>query len=535
MALPTRKPTRQESARRRAASPPVLVLALTASGSRTLQRQVYDGLRDAILAGRFRPGTRLPSTRVLAAELGVSRNTVTAAFEQLRSEGYVCGRRGGGTRVRDALPDAMLIVRAPDTAQKPARLAIAPTRAAHMAHSHAAEEAPILSRAGARLFHQGSALIARAGSPPVPFRISGPATDEFPERLWAKLTARSLRAGFAHGYDAHPAGQLPLREAIASYLVNARGARCTRDQVMVVSGTQQALDLTARVLLDVDDAVWMEDPGYPGAQAVFSAAGARLVPVSIDADGLDVRAAELKAPNARLAYVTPSHQFPLGVVMSAPRRMALLAWARRTKAWIIEDDYDSEFRYSGRPLPCLQGLEAQHCGDAPSRVIYIGTFNKSLSSGVRVGYLVVPDALIDTMLAARAVMDRHAPTFVQGVLADFIGEGHYARHLRRLRAVHSARQQVLVDAVRDDLHGVLQLTPDSAGLHLIALLQNDLTDVAAAELCTQHGVETTPLSRFVLDPTAHVVPQALLLSYAGFNESAIRRAVGSMRAALLRT
>ena len=569
--MPTRRvksAQRKPTTGRRLADAPLVLLPLDAVGGRSLQRQIYDGLRDAILSQRFRPGARLPSTRALATELGVSRNTVTVAFEQLRSEGYIAGKRGGGTRVRDALPDAILAVsHAPDRAHKSnsarrnatardstvrdSNVRSSNVRSSNVSDSDRGDSSlrvsasrganiqnavpPRLSSRGAYLAAQGAALIGPSGTPPAAFRLGVPANDVFPDRIWARLTARQWRARTVHRIDAHPAGELVLRDAIASYLVHARGARCTSEQVIVVSGTQQALDVAARVLLDVGDAVWLEDPGYGGAQAVFAASGARVIPVPVDADGLDVLAAEQREPNARLAYVTPSHQFPLGCVMSAPRRLALLAWAQRACTWILEDDYDSEFRYAGRPLPCLQGLESgQLHNDQSARVLYVGTFNKSLVPGIRIGYLVVPDALIDPMLAARVAMDRHPPTFEQGILSAFIGEGHYARHLRRLRAIYSDRQRVLLDAARSELEGMLELTPDVAGLHLIGTLRNGMSDIDATARAARLGVETTPLSRFTLDPVAHPIPQALLLSYAGFDETAIRRAVRLLRDALAR-
>jgi GntR family transcriptional regulator/MocR family aminotransferase len=291
----------------------------------------------------------------------------------------------------------------------------------------------------------------------------------------------------------------------------------------------------------------VEDPGYAGAHAVLAAAGARLVPVPVDGEGLDVAAGERAAPDARLAYVTPSHQFPLGAVMSAPRRLALLAWARRSGAWVVEDDYDSEFRYTGRPLPCLQGLDAeQRPAGEPARVLYIGTFNKTLVPGLRLGYLVVPDALVDAMRAARAATDRHAPTLVQGVLADFIGEGHFARHLRRVRALYAERQAALVDAAAATLPDLLALAPDAAGLHLVGWLPPGVGDEAAARAARAEGVELFPLSRYALTARgahgtygAYGAPEdgaptrdAVLLSYAGFDPRALRAAVRRLRRAL---
>ncbi|MBV9109654.1 MAG: PLP-dependent aminotransferase family protein, partial [Gemmatimonadetes bacterium] len=277
---------------------------------------------------------------------------------------------------------------------------------------------------------------------------------------------------------------------------------------------------------------WIEDPGYNGAQSAIAAAGARLVPVPVDGDGLDVAEGERRAPDARLAFVTPSHQFPLGTVMSAPRRLALLGWARRAGAWIFEDDYDSEFRYTGRPLPSLQGLEAEWLQPGePAHVVYAGTFNKTLVPGLRLGYLVVPRELVDPLRAARAATERHASSFEQGVLADFLREGHYARHLRRLRALYSERQGALLHAAREEMDGLLALEPDPAGLHLVGRLPLGVSDADAAAAAQAGGVAVYPLSRFTLDP-ASASAGALLLGYSALGEEQIRDGVRRLARAL---
>jgi GntR family transcriptional regulator/MocR family aminotransferase len=316
-------------------------------------------------------------------------------------------------------------------------------------------------------------------------------------------------------------------------VVNARAARCTAEQVLVVSGAQQALDLVARLLLDPGDPVWMEDPGYYGARMAFAAAGARQVPVPVDAEGLEVAAGERAEPHARLAYVTPSHQFPLGAVMSAPRRLALLSWARAADAWVVEDDYDSEFRYQGRPLPCLQGLEAERRSpDELARVIYVGTFSKTLAPGLRLGFLVVPDELVDAFRAARAAIDRHPPSLAQAVLADFMAEGHFARHVRRVRALYAERQAVLLAAAAETLAGLLTLEPDPAGLHLVGWLPDGLSDTDVAEAAAVEGVVVSPLSRQVVGAHAGGPGRgALLLGYAGFGPGQLRSGVRRLRRA----
>ncbi len=508
--------------RRRVADGGDLFVRLDPASSRPLYIQLYEGLRDAILAGRLRGGERLPSTRVLAADLGVARNTVIVAYDRLRAEGYVDGRRGGGTRVRGVLPDTLLSVHPPGGGGKKRKPGVGVE-----ARSVAAK----LSARGAALAAAGAGMAERVGAAPMPFQLGVPALDAFPSRLWARLMARRWRRGGVVLGAGDPAGEPALREAIAAYVVNARGAHCTADQVFVVSGMQQAVDLAARVLLDPGDPVWVEDPGYPGAHAVLRSLGVHLAPVPVDEEGLDVATGERTAPDARAVYVTPSHQFPLGAVMSASRRLALLAWARRTGAWIFEDDYDSEFRYAGRPLPCLQGLEAERRDpDTPARVLYIGTFSKVLVPGLRLAYLIIPDELVDAFRAARAALDRYAPTPVQGVLADFIGEGHYARHVRRVRALYAERQATLLAAASDELSGLLELSPNAAGLHLVGWLPSGVDEEAATRAAAAEGVQVYPISRYTL--AAHTPRAGLVLGYAGFDHASIRAGVKGLGRAL---
>jgi GntR family transcriptional regulator / MocR family aminotransferase len=283
------------------------------------------------------------------------------------------------------------------------------------------------------------------------------------------------------------------------------------------------------VLVDAGDTVWMEDPGYTGARAAFAGAGARVIDVPVDDEGMEVSAGERAAPDARLAYVTPSHQFPLGTIMSASRRLSLLNWARRANAWVLEDDYDSEFRYSGRPVPCLQGLDAERGGAA--RVLYIGTFSKTLAPALRLGYLIVPDELVDVFRVARAIAGGHSPTLDQGVLADFIGEGHYVRHVRRVRALCAERQQVLLEAARAELGDAMQLAPDAAGLHMVGWMAPGANDAKAAESAAGAGVEVTPLSLYYSVPPRN---GALLLGYAAFGDEEIRMAIRKLSRVLSR-
>ena len=515
-----------EPKRRRGAGSPVVHLELDADAAVPMYRQVYEGLREAILSGRLARGARLPSSRALAADLGVARNTVLQAFDQLRSEGYLHGRRGGGTRAREVIPDALVTVpRAAKESRTTTNRAPRTPGSASRARSSEGQERPRLSQRGRTLVRSGATLI-RAAGPHVPFELGVPAHDAFPRRLWGQLTARRWRRGDVDLGELEPAGEASLRAAIADYLATARGVRCTADQVFVLNGAQQALHLAAQLLLDPGDRVWIEEPGYVGARVAFEAAGARLVPVPVDDDGLDVAAGARRARDARLAYVTPSHQFPLGVVMSAARRLQLLEWARANGAWIIEDDYDSEFRYSGRPLPCMQGLEAARGDGSPSRVLYVGTFSKTLVSGLRIGYMVVPDALIDAFRAARSTVDRHTPTIYQQVLADFIGEGHYFRHIRHVRNLCGERQAALVDAAATRLDGLLRIQADPAGLHLLGRLAPGIRDTDAQRAAMARGIRSWALSGFYLgDPPP---AGAMVLGYGGFDEAEIRRAVGEL-------
>ncbi len=320
-----------------------------------------------------------------------------------------------------------------------------------------------------------------------------------------------------------PGGYAPLREAIAEYVRLARGARCLTEQVIVTSGSQQGVDLAARVLLDPGDAVWMEDPGYVGARTALHVAGARLIPVPVDAEGLVVQRGEQLAPGARLVYVSPSHQFPLGVTMSAARRLALLRWASRAGAWILEDDYDSEFRYEARPLAALQGM------DEDGRVIYVGTFSKTLFPALRLGYLIVPLELVDVFRSARAVSDRQSPTMDQVVLADFLVGGHFARHVRRMRRLYAERQEVLVDAVRRHLGQRLQVNPSAAGMHLLGWLEPGVDDEVASARAATRGIEAAPLSRYGIERPGR---GGLLLGWAGYSAEAIRDGVVKLGEAL---
>jgi GntR family transcriptional regulator / MocR family aminotransferase len=504
-------PRRSRRARTRVADAAPLLVPLDFAAREPLHRQIYEGVRAGILAGRFAANMRLPSTRVLAEELGVARNTVVLAFDQLVAEGYLSTRRGGGTRVRAAVPDSLISVHAPHSARRAVRETVAPMN--ERARS-------LLPARFAQVVARHPEIGVRRDGAVVPFALGMPAIDAFPFELWARITSRRWRSGAVFLGSAATAGDEALRNAIVAYVTSSRGARCAPEQVFIVSGAQQALDLCARVLLEAGDPVWMEDPGYAGARAALAAAGARVIDVPVDDEGMDVSAGERVAPDARLAYVTPSHQYPLGTVMSASRRLSLLNWARRVNGWVLEDDYDSEFRYAGRPIPCLQGLDAERGGAA--RVLYIGTFSKTLAPALRLGYLIVPEELVDVFRVARAIAGGHSPTLEQGVLADFIGEGHYVRHVRRVRALCAERQQALLEAVRGQIGDAMHLAPDAAGLHMVGWLAPGANDAEVAQAAARAGVDASPLSAH-----SSVAPRrgALLLGYAAFDEREIRAGV----------
>lgn len=485
-------------------------LSLDRQSSLSLYRQLYDGVRGMILDGQLRAGTRLPSTRDLAAELGLARATVQNAFEQLLAEGYVQGRIGSGTYVADVLPEDRWT-----RTQEKRKLRTPKAQVTRHAVSQQGELLLSVAR---------STSLRLASTRAKAFSTGVSALAEFPFSAWGRLMSRNWRRKRPEllAYQ-HSAGYLPLREALASYLGPARGVRCSPEQVIIVAGSQQALDLSARVLLNPADEVWVEDPGYPGARGALLSAGAKLVPVPVDESGLIVAHGVVRAPQARLACITPSHQFPLGATLSLSRRLALLEWADRAGAWILEDDYDSEYRFSGRPLMALQGL------DTEGRVIYIGTFSKTLFPALRLGYVVVPPDLVDAFTAARYVADRHSSSLEQATLADFIAEGHFARHIRRMRALYAERQAVLIDAVSHDLGGRLEIAPAETGMHLVAWLPKGMDDVAVSKKAAAHQVETAPLSSYSLSPLKR---GALLLGYGGVNAMEIRAGVRRLAQAL---
>jgi len=455
-----------------------------------LHRQVYDELRRGILSGRFTPGDRLPSTRELATSLRVARATVATAYDQLVAEGYLDGQRGAGTFVCRELPEQPLQPPRPQEART--------------------------TESGVRLSAFVTRLGPRAPLPPTPagsisLSSTNPDSALFPFPVWNRLVRQHLRrmSPGLHRYAPDGAGHGALREAVASYLGRSRAVQCRAEQVVVVNGSQQALDLCARVLIDPGDHVMVEEPGYPDARQLFTAAGARVRPVAVDADGLLVSAIP---SSVRLAHVTPSHQYPSGVSMSLARRLELLAWARARRAVVIENDYDSEFRYGGAPLPSLQGL-----GDA-SRVVYVGTFSLAMFPGLRIGYLVLPPSLVEPFLRAKWSADRHTAQLEQAALADFIREGHLERHIRRMRRVYKRRREALLGALARHFGGRATVVGDAAGLHVV--VRFDGPDMAARAARCGVGLVSTRSCYAEAAPA-----NEFILRFSGVGERALTEAV----------
>jgi GntR family transcriptional regulator/MocR family aminotransferase len=469
------------------------VVALDRRLARPLHRQLYDGYRDAILDGRLRPGQRLPSTRSLAHDLRVSRIPVVMAFEQLVAEGYLESRVGAGTFVSTALP-----VPASVQPRRPRPRLLPPDR--------------LPPRLEPRLDLRG------------PFRVGQPALDEFPAVLWARLIARHARRMTRRlmTYE-DPMGVPALREALAAHLGTVRSVACSPEQILIVSGSQQALALAAQVLIEPGDAAWLEEPGYGGARDALLLAGARIVPVPVDSEGLDVAEGIARASDARVAYTTPSHQYPLGVIMSAPRRLQLLDWARRRGAWLLEDDYDSEYRYDGPPLASLHHL------DDDARVIYVGTFSKILFPAVRVGYLVIPPDLVGRFRRLREAMDVFPAPLHQAALAELIRDGHFARHLRRMRGIYAERRRALEGALERELPA-LRVVGHHAGMHLVVMLSPDVRDRDVAARAARRGISVIPLSSCYGGRRARY---GLMLGYGSTRLAEIPDAVRRLKAALL--
>ncbi|MEM8640616.1 MAG: PLP-dependent aminotransferase family protein [Cyanobacteria bacterium P01_G01_bin.54] len=483
-----------------------LALCLERTAATPLYQQLAAALRMAVLQKRLKPSQQLPPSRVFAESLGISRVTVTQSYDQLVSEGYLETRRGAGTFVCAQLPETYLQT-----------VAIAPETTASTALNQ-------LSRFGTDLQTDLQTAQPLRGPDPqcqINFRYGNPATELFPLSLWRRLLNRHCQASpVLLDYGADGAGYLPLRAAIADYLGRSRAVQCQPEQVIIVNGSQQALDLIARLTLDAGDWVAVEDPGYLGARYCFTGQGANLQPIPVDAEGLDV-AALRQCPQhpCKLLYVTPSHQFPTGVTLSLARRLALLDWAQETGTLIVEDDYDGEYRYGDQPIPALQGLDRNH------RVIYVGTFSKILFPALRLGYLVVPPAWISLMSRAKWLCDRHSPLLAQYALTDFLTEGHFERHIRRMRHRYNQRRQVLVQVLKEQFGDRVTILGENAGIHLMVKLTTTLTDEVMIQRAAAVDVGVMSAQGYYLRK-----PQAgaFIFGYAQLDEAQIEQGIRAL-------
>ncbi|MCK2044627.1 PLP-dependent aminotransferase family protein [Chromohalobacter moromii] len=465
-----------------------LNLQLAEPDARTLGQRLYDALRGGIQQGRLPPGSALPSSRQLAASLGMGRNTVLSAVDLLIAEGFLVSRPGAGVFVADWQWGTQQRLEAPEP------LSVA------------------LSQRGERLLE----FTAPSSERHTAFAPGVPALDRFPRERWQRLLRRHQQRAPVEWFDYQNVGGVStLREVLCDYLRLARSVRCRPEQILITQGAQQGFELIARLLADVGDSVWMEEPGYGGAQACFASAGLALQPVPVDGDGLNVASLRSETPSPKLIYVTPSHQYPCGATLPMSRRAALLALAQRHGAWIIEDDYDSEFRYTSAPIASLQGL----MDNAP--VIYVGTFSKVLYPGLRLGYLVLPPSLVASFQRINARLHREGQYVAQAALADFIGEGHFSRHVARMRRCYRHRQSALRQALAPAVSNGLALSAGHAGMHLVAYLESHELENELVHQGKQAGLRLSPLSGFYLQAPGQ---PGLVLGYAGATEAEIERA-----------
>jgi GntR family transcriptional regulator/MocR family aminotransferase len=480
------------------------MVRLDRTAAEPLHQQLFRQIRDELRSGTFsRSSSRLPSSRALAADLGISRLTVNLAFAELQSEGYLITKAGSGTFVADPMPDAFLNAGKADASPQMAQETRVSNRVSKIPDQRVGPE-----------FDLGPTNAA----PGVLLQSGIPAVDEFPVAIWERLRAQLLAKKGANllRYGSNR-GDADLRKAVAAYLCDFRGAHCHPDQILIVAGMQQAMLISAMAVLDPVDVAWIEDPGFHQARRVFALAGATIVPRPVDKEGLVIHGARRRHP-PKIIYVTPSHQFPLGVTMSLKRRKALLEFAQTCGAYILEDDYNAEFRFTGPPLPCLQGL------DRSGRVIYAGTMSKILYPSLRLGYLLVPAPLADAVAKLRTAMDQHSPTIDQATLARFITEGFYLSHVRRMRKIYSERREIFIEHFNKLLGDRFTLEIADAGLHALAWFRSE-KDLPFLRAAPNLGVKISPLSFFCIDAK---LPPALLLGFAAWSPAQIREGIGRL-------
>jgi GntR family transcriptional regulator/MocR family aminotransferase len=464
-----------------------------------LYLQVYEQFREMILSQRLRAGDRLPASRNFAKELGVSRVIVSQGYEQLIMEGYVVGKPGAGTFVADSLPDQLL----------------------HTSSNLSAKVNPPKTK-GASLKNTSSSFDSGQKQEIRPFQGGTPSLDFFPYKIWQQIGNQSLKnlKSFHLGYD-DTLGYWPLRQEIAAYLRMSRAVKCEANQIIVVTGSQQGLNLIASCLLQKDDKVWLEDPGYPGALRAFANVQASLCPIPIEDDGLNLAYAIKYFGEAKLAYLTPSHQFPLGCTLSENKRLQLLEWAHQSGMWIIEDDYDSEFRYEGRPLTSLQGLDEQGV------VIYSGTFSKVLFPGLRLAYLVLPTIeMVEQFRKIKYIIDRQSPILEQIMVTKFMEEGHFLRHIRKMRLLYAERQGILLKLLQQQLGEYLQVSASPSGMHLLCRLSDQINYGKLREEIKKQGLLVNYLDDFTLQRN---LPHALILGYTAFSNYKLKNGVEQLR------
>lgn len=503
-----------------------------------LHRQIYDAFRSAILSGRLRAGEKLPSTRALSKTLGIARATVTMSFDSLLSEGYIQASVGSGTFVSRLLPEEMMrpadeVVDSTALAQKTPKVkARSRGRKRREVPIQGADSAPVEGTQGYRLSWYATALRSRQWldfspeEPEIQLSFGRPAISEFPMRVWNQLLlhhARKRNLGLLDS-PANAAGFLPLREQLCAYLSRSRAVVCQPEQVIIVNGSQQGIDLVARVLIDRDDYVCIEEPGYIGAQKAFEAQGANIIPIEVDKQGIVVeslreREREQAGFSPQLIYVTPSHQSPTGVVLSVPRRLELISWARKVGSYIVEDDYDSEYRYKGRPIPALAGLD--HAGT----VIYIGTLSKVLFPALRLGYLVVPLDLSEVFTRAKWLADRHSPLLEQQVLCDFIRQGHMERHVRRMRNLYEGKRKLVIEALKRHFSGGATVIGDAAGINVVVQFASDLEDEVIVEHARANGMGISSTAHCYLGKAPRGEFQ---INYAHLNEAEIDECIAKL-------
>ncbi|MCS3430482.1 PLP-dependent aminotransferase family protein [Klebsiella sp. BIGb0407] len=461
-----------------------------------IKDQFYFAIKELILSGQLQAGKKIPSSRTLSEMMSISRNSILSGLDRLIDEGYLQTKKGSGTYVTSIIPDEMIEIKSPSP---------------HNDKNPEQKNANINPQINA-IKEIWDKTLPYAGHNRT-FNIGVGCTDLFPYELWGRLSGRVWRQFRHQDWKLNqPMGYLPLRQAISKYVRTTRGVDCSDEQVLIVNGTQQAMNLAGQVLLQKGDQVWLDEPGYDGALGAFTALGAKVRPVISDKQGMNIDYAIRHWPEAKMMFTSPSHQFPLGGTLSLSRRMALLDWAADNKMWIFEDDYNSEFRYTSQPLPALQGL------DKHQRVIYAGTFSKMMFPGFHIGFLVIPESLTEAFKIAKYYTDTRTPYLDQAILASFISQGHYARHVRRIRKACHERQQVMLDAIQTYLCGIMTAEPLDSGIHLVCWLSADIQESAVIEECRKAGLGAQPLSRY-----SQIKPerQAILLGFAAHSPDEI--------------